>query len=156
MSLKNALANSGNSFKKLFQMLWGYSRSWLSFSFQHSIVYYLKFIFPAESLRVYVDGLLSLAYIPNRVVVDMPHIMANHATSTRKTIQSIEIKVTRKRIFLIHSMAGQLIQTNKILCEWQMIIIFTCIFYRFLNKSNRKTKLTLKLIHIQFLDSSVH
>ena len=106
MSLKNALANSGNSFKKLFQMLWGHSRSCLSFSFQHSIVYYLKFIFPAESLRVYVDGLLSLAYIPNRVVVDMPHIMANHATSTRKTIQSIEIKVTRKRIFLIHSMAG--------------------------------------------------
>ena len=106
MSLKNALANSDNSFKKLLQMLWGHSRSWLSFSFQHSIIYYLKFILPAESLRVYVDGLLSLAYIPNRVVVDMAHIMANHATSTRKTIQSIKIKVTRKRIFLIHSMAG--------------------------------------------------
>ena len=68
-----------------------------------------------------------------------------------KRMQSITIKVTRKGIFSIHSMAGWLIQTNKILCKWQMIIIFMCIFHGFLNKSNRKTKLVLKVIHIQLL-----
>ena len=81
------------------------------------------------------------------------------ATSTRnvpqqvpeKRMQSITIKVTRKGILSIHSMAGWLIQTNKILCKWQMIIIVTCIFDKFLNKSNRKMKLALKVIHIQLL-----
>ena len=65
-------------------MLWGHSRSWLSFSCQHDIVHYLKFILIVESLRDYVDGLLSLAFIPNIVVVDMAQIVAKHAISTRK------------------------------------------------------------------------
>ena len=37
-----------------------------------------------KSPRDNVDGLLSLAYIPNIVVVDMARIVAKHATSTRK------------------------------------------------------------------------
>ena len=84
MRLKNAIANNDNNFKKLFSKLWGHSGGWLSFCCQHGIVYYLKFILRAESPRDYVDGLLSLAYIPNIVVVDMAHIVAKHATSSRK------------------------------------------------------------------------
>ena len=84
MRLKNAIANNDNNFKKLFSKLWGHSGGWLSFSCQHGIVYYLKFILRAESPCDYVDGLLSLVYIPNIVVVDMAHIVAKHATSSRK------------------------------------------------------------------------
>ena len=84
MRLKNAIANNDNNFKKLFSKLWGHSGGWLSFSCQHGIVYYLKFILRAKSPRDYVDGLLSLVYIPNIVVVDMAHIVAKHATSSRK------------------------------------------------------------------------
>ena len=113
----------------------GHSGSFLSFSCQNGIAYYSKFI------------LLSLAYFPNIVVSDMARIVAKHA----KTMQSISVKVTRKGLFSIHSMGGWLIQTDKRLCKWQMTIIFTCIFHGFLNKSNRKTKLALKVIHIQLL-----
>ena len=84
MRLKNPMANNDNNFKKLFSKLWGHSGVSVSFSCQHGIVYYLKFILSAESPRDYVDGLLSLAYIPNIVVVDVAHIVAKHATSTRK------------------------------------------------------------------------
>ena len=84
MRLKNAMANNDNNFKKLFSKLLGHSVGGLSFSCQHGIVYYLKFILRVESPRDYVDGLLSLAYIPNIVVVDMAHIVAKHATSSRK------------------------------------------------------------------------
>ena len=80
----------------------------------------------------------------------MAHIVANHATSTRNDDAKYYGK-GEKGIFSIHSMVGWLIQTKKILCEWEMIIIFTCIFHGFLNKSNRKTELALKLIHIQLL-----
>ena len=84
MRLKNAMANNDNNFKKLFSNLSGHSRGWLSFSCQHGTVYYLKFILRAESPRDYVDDLLSFAYIPNIVVLDMAHIVAKHATSNRK------------------------------------------------------------------------
>ena len=58
-------------------------------------------------LRDYVVGLLSLACIPNiAVVVDMAHIVANTQQVPEKTMQSIMVKVTRKGIFSIHSMAG--------------------------------------------------
>ena len=50
----------------------GHSGRCLSFSCQHGIAYYSKFI------------LLSLAYIPNIVVADVARIVAKHATSTRK------------------------------------------------------------------------
>ena len=58
-------------------------------------------------LRDYVVGLLSLACIPNiAVVVDMANIVANTQQVPEKTMQSIMVKVTRKGIFSIHSMAG--------------------------------------------------
>ena len=59
MRVKNAIATNDNNFKKLFSKLWGHSGGWLPFSCQYGIVYYLKFILRAESLRDYVDGLLS-------------------------------------------------------------------------------------------------
>ena len=70
--------------KNYFQSCGSHSGSWHSFSCQHGIVYYLKFILSAESPRDYVEGLLSLAYIPNIFAVDMARIVAKHATSTRK------------------------------------------------------------------------
>ena len=84
MRLKNAIANNDNNFKKLFSKLRGRLGGWLSFSCQHGIAYYLKFNLRAEDPRDYVDDLLSLAYIPSIAVVDMAHIVAKHATSTRK------------------------------------------------------------------------
>ena len=51
-------------------------------SARHCIL--LKIYFIVESIRDYVDGLLSLAFIPNIVVVDMAQIVAKHAISTRK------------------------------------------------------------------------
>ena len=61
----------------------------------------------ASYLRDYVVGLLSLACIPNiAVVVDMANIVANTQQVPEKTMQSIMVKVTRKGIFSIHSMAG--------------------------------------------------
>ena len=56
----------------------------MSFSCPHGIVYYLKFLLRAGSCRGYVDGLLSLKHQPNVVIVDMAHIVANHANNTRK------------------------------------------------------------------------
>ena len=44
----------------------------------------LKFLLRAESCRHYVDGLLSLKHQPNIVIVDITHIVANHANNTRK------------------------------------------------------------------------
>ena len=56
----------------------------MSFSCPHGIAYYLKFLLRAENCRDYVDGLLSLKHQSNIVIVDMAHIVANHANNTRK------------------------------------------------------------------------
>ena len=44
----------------------------------------MKFLLRAESCRDYVDGYLSMAYLPNVVVVDMTHIVAKHANRNRR------------------------------------------------------------------------
>ena len=59
--------------------MWGQSGGWLTFSFPHGIVYYLKLILKSESCRDYVDGLISMKIWPNVVIVDMAHIDARHA-----------------------------------------------------------------------------
>ena len=38
----------------------------------------------SESSRDYVDGLLSMEHLPNITVIDMAHIVANHALISRK------------------------------------------------------------------------
>ena len=83
-TFKNALVNNDNNFKEPFSMLWGHSGSWLSFSCQHGGAYDLKFNLRAESSRDYMDGWLSLTYIPNIVVFDMAHTVTKYATSIRK------------------------------------------------------------------------
>ena len=88
------------------------------------------------------DGLLSLAHIPNIVVVDMAHIVPNQAANARKAMHNITVKVTRRGIFSIHSIAGWLTQTNKILCEWQMIIIFTLFFVDFKQEQHNNVTYT--------------
>ena len=57
----------------------------------HGVVYYLKFLLRSESSRDDIDGLLSLKYIPNVVLIDMAHIIAKHALiSRREEVQKYE------------------------------------------------------------------
>ena len=71
-------------FKKIFSKPWGNSGDWLPFSCPRGIAYYLKFLLRAESCRDYVNGLLSLKHQLNIVIVDMAHVVANHANNTCK------------------------------------------------------------------------
>ena len=84
MRIKSAINKDSEKFKNIFTKLWGHSGGWLTFSCLHGIVYYVKFLIRAESCRDYVDGLLSFKHIPNVVIVDMAHILARHANTTRK------------------------------------------------------------------------
>ena len=57
----------------------------------HGVVYYLKFLLRSESSRDDIDGLLSLKYIPNVVLIAMAHIIAKHALiSRREEVQKYE------------------------------------------------------------------
>ena len=69
--------------KRFFQIVGSLGRLVVIF-LSHGIVHYLKFLLRAESCRDYVDGLLLLKDQPNIVIVDMAHIVANHANNTRK------------------------------------------------------------------------
>ena len=84
MRLKSVLTRDEEKFNKIFTKMWGHSGDWLSFSCPHGLVYYVKFLLRAESCRDYVDGYLSMAYLPNVVVVDMTHIVAKHANRSRR------------------------------------------------------------------------
>ena len=84
MRLKSVLTRDEEKFNKIFTKMWGHAGGWLSFSCPHGVVYYLKFLLRAESCRDYVDGCLSMAYLPNVVVVDMAHIVAKHANRIRR------------------------------------------------------------------------
>ena len=83
LKIKEVINKNDGKFKKSFSKLWGHSGGWLSFSCPHGIVYYLKFLLRAESCRDYVDG-LSLKHQPNILIVDIAHIVANHANNTRE------------------------------------------------------------------------
>ena len=84
LKFKEVINKNDAIFKKVSSKLWGHSVGCLSFSCPHGIVYYLKFLLRVESCRDYVDGLLSMKHRPNIVIVDMTHIVANHANNTRK------------------------------------------------------------------------
>ena len=84
MRIKAAALKDGKKFRKIFSKIWGHSGGWLSFSCPHGVVYYLKFLLRPESSRDYVDGLLSMEHLPNITVIDMAHIVANHASTSRK------------------------------------------------------------------------
>ena len=84
MRLKSVLTRDEEKFNKIFTKMWGHAGGWLSFSCPHGLVYYLKFLLRAESCRDYVDGCLSMAHLPNVVIVDMAHIVAKHANSSRR------------------------------------------------------------------------
>ena len=84
MRIKAAALKDGKKFLKIFSKIWGYLEGWLLFSCPHGVVYYLKFLLRSESSRDYVDGLLSMEHLPNITVIDMAHIVANHALTSRK------------------------------------------------------------------------
>ena len=84
MRIKAAALKDGRKFCKAFSKIWGHLGGWLSFSCLHGVVYYLKFLLRSESSRDYVDGLLSMEHLPNITVIDMAHIVANHALTSRK------------------------------------------------------------------------
>ena len=73
--------------RKLFSKLGGHNGGWLTFSCQHGIIYYLKVPIRAESPRDYLDGLLSMAHIPNIIIVDMPQIVSAHARNRQGDIK---------------------------------------------------------------------
>ena len=54
------------------------------FSCLHGVVYYLKLLLRSKSNHDYKDGLLSMEHLPNVTVIDMDHIVANHALVSRK------------------------------------------------------------------------
>ena len=113
-------------------------------------MYNLKFILRAERPRDYADGLLSLAYIPNIVV--MTDIVTKHATSTRKDDAKYYGKGDKERNVFNPSMAkvaDQKDQDNAQIMKNDNLQ--ACDFHGFLDKSKRKTKLVLKVIHIQLL-----
>ena len=84
MRIKVAALKDGKKFLKIFSKIWGHLGGWLSFSCPHGVVYYLKFLLRSESSCDYVDGLLSMEHLPNITVIDMAHIVANHALTSRK------------------------------------------------------------------------
>ena len=83
LRIKECISRREGTFNKIFSKLWGHSGGWLSFSCPHGIVYYLKFILRSESCRDYLDGILSMKFIPNICVIDMAQMVAKHANTTR-------------------------------------------------------------------------
>ncbi|XP_071849794.1 uncharacterized protein [Apostichopus japonicus] len=77
--IQNAISSDENKFHKVFKKAWGSSGGWASLVCPHGIVYAIKFVVRAESPRDYVDLLASLKHMPNIVLVDMAHMVANHA-----------------------------------------------------------------------------
>ena len=113
-------------------------------------MYNVKLIFHAERPRDYADGLLSLAYIPNIVV--MTDIVTKHATSTRKDDGKYYGKGDKERNIFnpsIAKVADQKDQYNAQITKNDHLQ--ACLFHGFLNKSEGKPKLALKVIHIQLL-----
>ena len=84
MRIKTAILTDDSKFRKIFSNIWGNSGGWLTFSCPHGVVYYLKFLLRSESSRDYIDDLLSMNHIPNAVVIDMAHIIAEHALVSRR------------------------------------------------------------------------
>ena len=84
MRIKAAAFKDGNKFHKIFSKIWGHSGGWFSFSCPHGVVYYLKYLLRSESSRDYVVRLLSMEHLPNITVIDIAHIVANHALVSRK------------------------------------------------------------------------
>ena len=84
MRIKTAILTDDSKFRKIFSNIWGNSGGWLTFSCLHGVVYYLKFLLRSESSRDYIDDLLSMNHIPNAVVIDMAHIIAEHALVSRR------------------------------------------------------------------------
>ena len=96
MRLKSVLTRDEEKFNNIFTKMWDHSGGWMSFSYPHSVVYYLKFLLRAESCRDYVDGCLSMAHLPNVVVADMTHIVSKHANrSRREDIEKYNKEITK-------------------------------------------------------------
>ena len=87
MRIKTAILTDDSKFRKSFSNILGHSGGWLTFSWPHGVVYYLKFLLRSESSRDYIDGLLSMKHIPNVVVIDTAHIIAKHALVSRRGVQ---------------------------------------------------------------------
>ena len=84
MRINAAALKDGKICRKIYSKIWGHSGGWLSFSCPQGVVYYLKFLLRSESSRDYVDRLLSMENLSNITVIDLAHIVANHALVSRK------------------------------------------------------------------------
>ena len=84
MRINAAALKDGKICREIYSKIWGHSGGWLSFSCPQGVVYYLKFLLRSESSRDYVDRLLSMEHLSNITVIDLAHIVANHALVSRK------------------------------------------------------------------------
>ena len=84
MRINAAALKDGKICREIYSKIWGHSGGWLSFSCPHGVAYYLKFLLRSESSRDYVDRLLSMKHLSNITVIDLAHIVANHALVSRK------------------------------------------------------------------------
>ena len=78
MKIKSLISDNDEKFKNTFSKLWRCTGGWLSGTCPHGVVYVLKSVLRAESLRDYVDVLLSMKFQPNICLIDMVHMVVAH------------------------------------------------------------------------------
>ena len=106
-------------------VIWGHSGGCLSFSCPHGFVYYLKFLLRSESSNDFVDELLSLEHLPNITVIDMNHIVANHALVSRKE-DVIKYGYDEMGFYLNPTTVELQIQKTQKMLQMQLEIVWKC------------------------------
>ena len=74
--------NDKDTFNKVFKKMFGSSGGWRSFACVHCIIYAVKFLLRAESLRESLDVMRSFKHRPNILICDMAHMVARHGNKT--------------------------------------------------------------------------
>ena len=80
--IKDALGRKNDKVNKIFKKIFGCSGGWLTVACRHGIIYAVKFLLRAESLRDYIDILRSMKFKPNILICDTAHIVADHGNRT--------------------------------------------------------------------------
>ena len=84
VEVKNAVAKDEAKLNKAFTKMWGCSGGWVSGTYPRGVIYALKFVLRAKSLRDYVDLILSMAHQPNIIVSDMANMLVAHGNKRKK------------------------------------------------------------------------
>ena len=84
VQVKNAVAKDEAKLNKAFTKMWGCSGGWASGTCPRGVIYALKFVLRAKSLRDYVDLILSMAHQPNIIVSDMANMLVARGNKRKK------------------------------------------------------------------------